>query len=202
VWINKLYLCLDLEKYNEALQACNILMDLKAKMSTKGIPDLEEKCVRGIVGGTIAIYAKAKSGSDQAALDSARRSLTRIHTLLERIRASSSEPWVFETLAYFHEQIGQDTEVFENLMKEYRFLTSVRAWEKDDFQVKKVCQVVSQIVHYQRSSREDLVKSKFLLSGVVKRVEKARADFQDIAEELDSLKALLEEVTNELKNKQ
>jgi hypothetical protein len=37
---------------------------------------------------------------------------------------------------------------------------------------------------------------------VVKRVEKARADFQDIAEELDSLKALLEEVTNELKNKQ
>jgi hypothetical protein len=202
VWINKLYLCLDLEKYNEALQACNILMDLKAKMSTKGIPDLEEKCVRGIVGGTIAIYAKAKSGSDQAALDSARRSLTRIHTLLERIRASSSEPWVFETMAHFLEQIGQDTEVFENLMKEYRFLTSVRAWEKDDFQVKKVCQVVSQIVHYQRSSREDLVKSKFLLSGVVKRVEKARTDIRYIPEELAPIRALLEEVTNELENTQ
>lgn len=197
-----MYLCLDLEKFDEAIQACSVLMDLKRKMASQGIPDLEEKCVRGIVGGILDAYGIAREVSDQAALNSARRSLSRLHTLLERIRASSSEPWVFETMAYFHEQIGQDSQVFENLMKEYRFLTSVRAWEKDDYQVRKVCQVVSQIVHYQRSSREELVKSKFLVSGTLKRVEKARAGVQDIPNEIDALKASLKELTNELENTQ
>ena len=101
-------------------------------------------------------------------------------------------------MAYFHEQIGQDKEVFDNLMKEYRSLISVRAWEKDDHQVRKVCQVVSQIVHYQKDSKEDLVKSKFLLSGLVKRVDKARVDMSYVPEEISSLRALLEEVSKKL----
>jgi hypothetical protein len=159
---------------------------------------LEEKCVRAIVGGTVSKYLQAKAQSDAAALDSARRSLTRVHELLERVRASTTEAWVFETTAYFHDQIGQDAEVYENLMKEYRSLSSIRAWEKDDDQVRKVCQVVSQIVHHQRESKEQLVKSKFLLSGVVKRVQQSRIDKAKVPEELSQLEALLTEVTNEL----
>ena len=196
--MNKLYICIDLKKFDEATQACIVLLDLKAKMSTQGIPDLEEKCVKAIVGGIIEQYVQAKNGEDDLSLDSVRRSLSRVHTLLERIRSSSSEAWVFETMAYFHEQIGQDKEVFDNLMKEYRSLISVRAWEKDDHQVRKVCQVVSQIVHYQKDSKEDLVKSKFLLSGLVKRVDKARVDMSYVPEEISSLRALLEEVSQKL----
>eukprot|EP00980_Cylindrotheca_fusiformis_P013497 scaffold3450_cov114-Cylindrotheca_fusiformis.AAC.2 len=164
-------------------------------MPSQNIPDLEEKCVRGIVGGTIDVYLAARKTGSQAALDSAQRSLTRVHTLLERIRASSSEPWVFETIAFFHEQIGQDTQVFENLMKEYRSLSSVQNWEKDEYQVRKVCQVVSQIVHYQRSSKEELVKSRFLVSGTIRKLEVARADIRGMTGELTSLKSLLEELT-------
>jgi len=196
--VNKLYICIDLKKFDEATQACIVLLDLKAKMSTQGIPDLEERCVKAIVGGIIDQYVQAKNGEDDVSLDSVRRSLSRVHTLLERIRSSSSEAWVFETMAYFHEQIGQDKEVFDNLMKEYRSLISVRAWEKDDHQVRKVCQVVSQIVHYQKDSKEDLVKSKFLLSGLVKRVDKARVDMSYVPEEISSLRALLEEVSKKL----
>lgn len=196
--MNKLYICIDLKKFDEATQACIVLLDLKAKMSTQGIPDLEERCVKAIVGGIIDQYVQAKNGEDDVSLDSVRRSLSRVHTLLERIRSSSSEAWVFETMAYFHEQIGQDKEVFDNLMKEYRSLISVRAWEKDDHQVRKVCQVVSQIVHYQKDSKEDLVKSKFLLSGLVKRVDKARVDMSYVPEEISSLRALLEEVSKKL----
>ena len=196
--MNKLYICIDLKKFDEATQACIVLLDLKAKMSTQGIPDLEERCVKAIVGGIIDQYVQAKNGEDDVSLDSVRRSLSRVHTLLERIRSSSSEAWVFETMAYFHEQIGQDKEVFDNLMKEYRSLISVRAWEKDDHQVRKVCQVVSQIVHYQKDSKEDLVKSKFLLSGLVKRVDKARVDMSYVPEEISSLRALLEEVSKKI----
>ena len=200
--MNKLYICIDLKKFDEATQACVVLMDLKAKTSTQGIPDLEEKCVRAIVGGIVEQYTKSKIDLDQVALDSARRSLSRVHALLERIRSSSSEAWVFETMAYFHEQVGHDQEVFDNLMKEYRSLTSVRAWEKDDYQVRKVCQVVSQIVHYQQGSKDELVKSKFLLSGIVKRVDKARADMSYVPEEIESLKILLEEISSKIANKE
>jgi hypothetical protein len=196
--VSKLYTCLDLEKFDEATQACVMLLDFKVTKSVQGVPKLEEKCVKAIVGGTINRYKLAKELSDSAALDSSRRSLTRVHELLERISVSSNEPWIFETTAYFHEQIGQDTQVFENLMKEYRSLSSVRAWEKDHHQVRRVCQVVSQIVHYQRDSKEKLVKSKFLLSGVIKRVQQSRIDMGNIPEEVGHLETLLEEITKEI----
>ena len=196
--MSKLYTCLDLEKFDEAIQACIMLLDLRATKSVQGVPKLEENCVRAIVGGTISRYEIAKEKSDVASLDSARRSMTRVHELLERILESSNEPWVFETAAYFHEQIGQDTQMFENLMKEYRALSSIRAWEKDNHQVQKVCRVVSQVVHYQRDTKEKLVKSKFLLSGVIKRVKQARVDVGNVPEELGRLEALLEEITKEV----
>mmetsp|Transcript_43984 Transcript_43984/g.106076 ORF Transcript_43984/g.106076 Transcript_43984/m.106076 type:complete len:779 (-) Transcript_43984:147-2483(-) len=201
VWVNKLFVCLDLEKYDEAIQACNMLIDLKQSLSSQDIPDPDEKCVKGIVAGIVEVYTSALRNSDKVALDTARRSLPRVHNLLERIRANRNDPWIFETMAFFHAEVGQDSHVFENLMKEYRSLTSVRAWEKDDDQVRKVTQVVSQIVHYQRQSKEDLLKSKFLLSGLVKRIEKARSDRGATnLKEVEAIHALLQEILTELEN--
>lgn len=199
--MNKLYVCLDLKKYDEAIQACNVIIDLKHSLSSQEIPDPEEKCVKGIVGGIIGSYTDALNKSDKIALDSARRSLPRVHNLLERIRAIRNDAWVFETIAYFHAEVGQDSQVFENLMKEYRSLTSVRAWEKDDDQLRKVGQVVTQIVHYQCKTKEDLLKSKFLLSGLVKRIEKARSGSgAESLEEIKTIHSLLQEILTDLGN--
>ncbi|KAL3916163.1 MAG: hypothetical protein SGILL_005303, partial [Bacillariaceae sp.] len=200
VWASKLYTCLDLEKYDEAIQACNMLMDLKKTHSANAVPDLEEKCVRAIVGGSIEKYKKATK-DDSAAVDAERRSLNRVHALLQRINAASNEPWVFETMAFFHEQVGQDKQVFENLMKEYRALSSIRAWEKDDRQVDKVCQVVSQIASYQRGSEEDLRKSKFLVGSVLRKIQQARADSGNAPDDVQMLEKLLENITKEIDEK-
>merc|ERR1719330_810280 len=76
VWTSKLYTCMDLKKYDEAIQACLVLIDFKLKRNaSEGIPNLEEKVVRGIVGGTVKAYQKAKEDNDKAAIDSAKRSL-------------------------------------------------------------------------------------------------------------------------------
>lgn len=201
IWVSKLYTCLDLEKYDEAIQACTMLMDLKVNNSVKGVPDVEEKCIRAIVAGTISRYKKALITKDAAALDSERRSMNRVHGLLERLLITSTEPWVFEVKAFFHEQVGQDKEVFENLMKEYRALSAVRSWEKDDLQVRRVSNVVAQIVSYQRGSKEEMVKSRFLLSSVIKKVQTARVDSGSLLAELKVLETLLEEFTTEIEKK-
>jgi tetratricopeptide (TPR) repeat protein len=197
VWVSKLYTCLDLEKYDEAIQACNMIMDLKKTHSASAVPDLEDKCVRAIVGGSIEKYEAAKKDSS-VAIDAERRSLNRVHALLQRINTVSNDPWVFETMAYFHERVGQDKQVFENLMKEYRALSAVRAWEKDDQQVYKVCHVVAQIVAYQRGNMEELVKSKFLVSTVMRKIQQARVDSGHIPEDLGMLEKLLHEITDEI----
>ena len=181
-----------MEKFDEATQACIILLDLKTKNSGKGVPELEEKCIRAIVGGTVRVYREAVERSDPIALDSARRSLSRVHQLLDQIRSSSNEAWVFETTAYFHEQIGDDKAMIENLNQEYRSLTSVRAWEKDDHLIKRVCAVVSQIVHHYQKDDSLRSRSKFLLSGVIKRVQQARGD--KTPEEISALQGLLETI--------
>jgi tetratricopeptide (TPR) repeat protein len=200
VWVSKLYTCLDLEKYDEAIQACNMLMDLKKTHSAQQVPALEGKCIRGIVAGTVEKYEQARASGDIAGLDVQRRSLNRVHALLQRVKTSYNEPWVFETTAYFYERVGQDKEVFENLMKEYRALSSVRAWEKDDGQVRKVCQVVCQIVAYQRGSKEELVKSKILASSVVKKIHTARAGYGQLPDEVNGVEKLLEELSKEIEN--
>eukprot|EP00529_Nitzschia_sp_RCC80_P019398 CAMPEP_0113441390 /NCGR_PEP_ID=MMETSP0014_2-20120614/1055_1 /TAXON_ID=2857 /ORGANISM="Nitzschia sp." /LENGTH=419 /DNA_ID=CAMNT_0000332227 /DNA_START=1 /DNA_END=1257 /DNA_ORIENTATION=- /assembly_acc=CAM_ASM_000159 len=190
VWVSKLYTCLDLGKYDEAVQACNMLLDLKVSHSASGVPDLEEKCVRGTVKGIVDNYEEAKNDGDSARLEVERRSLSRLYTLLERLRASSNEPWIFETLAYFHEAVGQDKEVLNNLMQEYRSLLSVKGWEKDDKQIRKMLQVISQIVHYQRGNKEQLTKSKFLVSSAVKKVQQARADMGSVPSEIKEMEQL------------
>lgn len=159
---------------------------------------MEEKCVRAIVGGVILDFKEKKetaSTTQVGALEASRRSLTRVLDLLERLSAASKEPWIFETMAYFYSQVGHDEKVLENLMKEYRSLQSVRGWEKDDALVHKVCQVVTHIVRLQPAdSKEKVAKSKFLLSGVVKRVQQSRMDKTNVPEEVGLLEQLLAEV--------
>jgi tetratricopeptide (TPR) repeat protein len=195
VWVSKLYTCLDLGKFDEAVQACLVILDFRKSQSVNGVPELEEKCVRAIVGGVISNFMTNKQNATQVgALEASRRSLARVLELLERLSANSKESWIFETIAYFHSQVGQDEQVLENLMKEYRSLQSVRGWEKDDAQVVKVCQAVTQIVRLQADSKENVAKSKFLVSGVVKRVKQSRIDMTNVPEEIVRLEQLLEEL--------
>ena len=200
VWVSKLYTCLDLCKFDEATQACNVLLDLKTQKSSQQIPDLEEKCVRAVVGGTVENYLMAKEKSDSIALDVSRRTLVRVQELLDRLGATTSDPWVYETRAFLYSQVGLDKEVFENLMKEYRSLTSVRSWEKDDRQVRRVCSTVTQIVNYQRDNKEEITKSKFLLSSVVKKIKQARSFGGSLPEEVIGVEQLLAELNAKLED--
>lgn len=202
VWTSKLYVCLDLKKYDEAVQACNSILDLKKqKQASDDIPPLEHRCVQAIVGGTIQNLQKARADRDEVALDSCKRSLGRVLALLNRLKASNNEPWLYETLAYFHEHLGSDDgEMLDNLMKEYRTLQSVPGWEKDDHQVIKICRVVSQCTDIQRrqATKESLSKSKFLVRGVITKVEKSRMDASKVPSEVGELKKLLDELEGDL----
>lgn len=195
--MSKLYTCLDLQKFDEAAQACDMLLEFRQTKAAQGVPELEERCVRAVVGGVLQKYASAKSSREHGPLDAARRSLTRVNDLLDRLSATSKEPWIFETIAIFYSQVGRDEQVYENLMKEYRSLQSVRGWEKDDAQVRKVCQVVTQIVRFQTDSKENIGKSKYLITGVIKRVEQSRIDKTKIPQEIGRLKSLLDEIGND-----
>mmetsp|Transcript_21651 Transcript_21651/g.60269 ORF Transcript_21651/g.60269 Transcript_21651/m.60269 type:complete len:138 (-) Transcript_21651:1190-1603(-) len=127
-------------------------------------------------------------------MQSARRSLMRLHDLLQTLSTSLKDPWVYETLAYFNEQIGDDDAVLENLMKEYRSLQTVRGWEKDDYEVIKVSRVVKQIVAFQRQTPKDIAKSKFLVRGVVNSIKAARVDLPTHPTEISELESLLAEL--------
>jgi hypothetical protein len=185
---------LDLEKYDEAIQACSMLLDFQKTKSTgtskpgEEGPHVEEKCVNAnaIVGGTIDLYRKAKNEDNAIALDWAQRSLERLHELLAQISTVCTDPWVHEATAHVKAEVGDDQQVYKNLMKAYRSLQGVRGWEKDDRQVAKVCW-----------NKESITKSKFLLSGVIKRVQQSRIDSTKMPEELHRLEELLEEVSKE-----
>jgi hypothetical protein len=189
---------LDLKKFDEAIQAANSILDLKSrKQASDKIPPLEERCVRAIVGGALQAFHATKD--NPAGLDAARRTLSRTNALLERVKSSSiPAPWLFETIAFFHEGIGGEgsKEVYDNLMKEYRALQTVPGWEKDDIQVKKVCDVVAQCAEIQRreGTKESLTKSKFLVRGVIQKVEKSRMDPSKVPECVGVLEKVLKEL--------
>lgn len=199
-----MYTCIDLRKYDEALQACNQLLDFKAKKNaSEAIPSLEEKVVRAIVGGSLVTYKEATESKDQAAIDSARRTLSRVRDLLTRLGSTSkSEPWVWEVSAFFNETVGRDDQLLEDLMKEYRALQTIRGWETDSVALPKICRVVQQLhdIHKQSDSKEDVVKFKFLLKGVVKKIQAAYFN-KDIPEEAKKLDQVLAEVEASIANK-
>lgn len=209
VWVSKLYTCLDLEKYDEAIQACDILLNIKSRRNagSDGVDGLDERCIRAIVGGSLRVYKAAVSSSNRAALDSARRTLSRVHDLLDRLATEAkTEAWLYETTAYFNEQVGRDEQVFENLMKEYRALQSIAGWERDEFQIRKVCQVVLHICHFYRHHQQQandgvkvgLSKCKYLLTGVIKKIRGQRVDASTVPPEVARLEQVLVEVLSDL----
>ena len=180
VWVSKLYTCMDLEKYDEAVQSCLTLIDMKSKRNdAEGIPDLEERVIRGIVGGVVATYHQAKKANDIIAIDSAKRSLTRVRELLSKLATTmKSEVWLFDTSAFFNESIGCDDLAIEDLMKEYRAIQCIRGWETDTNACPKLVEVVSQIAELKLREKDEveLKKFKFLVNGVIKKIKKAYFD--------------------------
>jgi tetratricopeptide (TPR) repeat protein len=202
VWVSKLYVSIDLKKYDEAIQACNTLLDFKAKSNyAEKVPDLEEKCIRAIVGASLKKFQD--SSNDAVALDSTRRTLSRLHDLLDRMSSSTkAEPWVWEIFAVFNEAVGRDEEVLENLMKEYRSLQSYKGWETDQFQVLKVIQVVAHISHFHITdgTKDSLVKCRFLVRGVINKIKPAYMDLTKIPVELEKIETILAEVEKKLES--
>ena len=204
VWISKLYTCIDLNKFDEAIQACDILLDLKAKNNySEKVPDLEEKCIRAILGAALKKYQD--SYGDAIALDSARRTLSRLHELLDRMTSSTmADPWVWDAFACLNEAVGRDEAVLENLMKEYRSLQSYKGWETDQFQVLKVIQVVAHIsqFHTTNGTKDSLVKCKFLVKGTINKIKAAYMDVTKIPVELEKLEIILHDVESNLESKE
>ena len=103
------------------------LINLKARRnSSDDIPTLEEKVIRAIMGGTLHTFRDARASSDKIALDSSKRTLTRLRDLLDQLKSSTkSESWLYEISATFNEEMGLMEYVLDDLMKEYRTLQSV-----------------------------------------------------------------------------
>jgi hypothetical protein len=170
-----------------------MLLDQRSeKQVSAGIPPVEEKCVRAIVGGALQTFQD--SMGNEISMDSARRTLSRVYSLLERIsKMEIAKPWLFDTIAFFHDQIGNDEKVMENLMKEYRSLLTIDGWEKDNYQIKKLCQTVSHVahIHAAEGSRESLTKARIHVNGIVKRILSARPDDATVPEEVSQLEKVL-----------
>jgi tetratricopeptide (TPR) repeat protein len=174
VWLSKLYVSLDLQKYDEAIQACNVILDLKTRQQADSIPELEERCVRAIVGGAIKNHSE-NEGETSMQQDSTRRTLIRVDMLLDRIRTSSNrtQPWLLDVISFFYTQFGDDSKVLDNLMEEFRAIQLISGWERDDNQIRKLVMIALQIsrLHQRKGDRESLIKARFLLRGIIRKVE-------------------------------
>jgi len=198
VWINNLYICLDLKKYDEAIQTCTELINLKArKKSAESIPTPEEKCVRAIVGGSLKHYHDTRLSGDQVALDSSKRTLARVQQLLDRMKSiiKLEEAWIYEVSAHFSEAMGRREDVFNDLMKEYRTLQSA-GWENDPIKMSQMMKLVTLIVeaHKTEGTKESLVKGKFLINGVMKKIRSTSCDSEPL-KEVKELNAMLLSLT-------
>jgi len=195
VWISKLYTCLDLSKLDEAIQACNMLIDLRTK-NPSTVPFVEEKCVRAIVGSSINAHKEAENK------DSTSRTLGRVKELLEKLsNLSDAEPWVFEVLAFFNMTTGQDEKALDSLLQELRTLRAVSGWEKDDTKVSEIAKLAT-LIHDVYESAEDAMipqnrlKCRFLLRSLIQGIERARVG--DLPPDMVALQGLLKELEAKL----
>jgi len=197
VWHSKLYTCIDLKKYDEAIQAGNELINLKARRNAaEGVEPLEEKCVRAIVGGTVRKYQQAREAKDEIGIDSSKRTLIRVRELLDKIESSTKiEPWFYEVSAHFNDELGWEEECFSDLMKEYRALNSAKGWEEDSAKIGKMVNLMKDISKYHKKTgtKESLTKAKLLLNGVAKKVRSAYC-YTEPSKEAEELDAMLLEV--------
>jgi len=174
VWVSKLYTCIDLKRYDESIQTCNELLNLRARRNE--IPNLEERCIRAIMKGSLQNYYDARTANDDIPLDSAKRTLNRLKDLLEKMKSSmKSEVWLFDTSAYLNSELGLTEEVYDDLMKEYRTLQSVKGWENDQGCISQMTRLVRDIfVHHKKTgTKENMVKCKLMISGVANKIRNA-----------------------------
>lgn len=170
---------MDLEKYDEAIQACMIIIDFKSKRNaSEEIPHIEEKVARALVGSSLKRYGTASSSGDIASLDSAKRTLIRLRELLTKLQQTMKEPWVHEICAHFNGCVGRIGQAVDDLMKEYRALTSYKGWESDSSMLQKICRVISQILelHLEGEGVDALKKFRFLINGVIRKINAAYFD--------------------------
>ena len=197
---------MDLQKYDEAIQACMTLVDMKAKRNeSEGVPSIEEKVVRALVSASISKYQTAVESKDPAAIDSAKRTLTRVRELLAVLQRSGKETWLFEVSAIFHERIGRADQALGDLMKEYRSLASYRGWETDLGMLPRLCRVVNQIADIHLENRDSgsdesgLKKFKILVNGVVKKVKAAYFDPAKLpTAHLEELEEIIKKIEDKL----
>lgn len=206
--MSKLYTCLDLKKYDEAVQACDTLLDFAAQKSGTAGAVPEEKCIRAIVGGSMDEYGKAQERHDSVALDSARRTLSRVYDLLNRLSTATtnsrsgdnSKAWIWETLAYLNEFLGRDEQVLENRMKEYRALMQQSGWERDQSQIAKVIEVVTLLVQLLsqgkgKDQQQRSTKARYLVKSVLSKIDKVYFDKSKIPQQVKVLRSLQEDLS-------
>ena len=130
------------------------------------------------------------------AIDSAKRTLSRVRDLLANMQSTMKETWLFEVTAHFNECIGRADQAIEELMKEYRSLVSFRGWETDSGMIVRICRVLTQIseLNIEEGDVANLKKFK-LVNGVIKRFKTAYFDESKIpAERVVELEKILADV--------
>jgi len=211
VWLNKLYCCMDLSRFDEAMQACSELIDFKQKTAVgKDCYEIEEKVVRAIMHGVVSELHVAQELNDKNRVDPAVRSVDRLQKLLTKISATTkTECWVYEILVVFKEMIGEgDDAVIECLMKCHRSLTmGYNGWEKDATKFDKVVEICIKVgsLHSklerkmslgEKVWKQNMSKCIFMLVGVCNKVKQA-FEFEGVVpesiEKLEQFVVLLRE---------
>lgn len=189
-----------MQKYDEAIQACNELLGLKARRNeSEKVPNLEEKCIRAITGGSIQKYEEARSTGNEYSVDSSKRTLIRLRDLLDKMQETmKSEAWVYEVSAHLNSVMGWKEDILNDLMKEYRIMQSEK-WEQETVTATKMVNLIKDIFrcHKEDGKRESLSKCKLLINGVRKKLNdtcehnsehpKNAAELDSMVKELDAL---------------
>lgn len=192
MWWSKLFVCLDLRKYDEAVLSCNQLMNLRQRMNMEAsVPLPEKRCIRGLVGGSLKALDEAKATNDSAAIESATRTIDRLTKLLDRLSSVTSEPWIWQVSAYFNHKLDRTPLILDDILKEYRSLLSKVGWETDPSELKRVVNVALQIsaIYHQDGSRESCAKANLMLNSLIKRIKTHYIDTSTIPKEVSLLEA-------------
>lgn len=177
VWTTKLYTCLDLGKYDEAIQSTNLILDLTRDKNMAQGTRIDPKCVKGLTGAVLKKLGNSEG--DKFAVESIKRTVERLHDLLERLVAElHDEPWTHESLSFFYKHVGRKEDLLESLHREYKILQSIDGWENDKELITKVCEIALEMcqIYALEGTREALTKARFLVKGLIKKIEKFVAE--------------------------
>ena len=189
VWVNKLYCCMDLGKWDEAVQSVHTLLDFKTqKTSTAEIPDMDERVVRTLVNATIGQLEdsiKEGHGKDSGDYIAKVKSCERVGEMLGRISSVlKTEGWVWEVYAYYNQRLGRGEErVLDCLMKLHRNLGGkvFKGGAEDKEGIEKLCGLTIRVVSMnckekqgrgEQEVKQARAKAKFLAGSVVKKMVK------------------------------